>query len=104
LTVLRYVEANPLRTNLGVSAEDWQWSSFALSGSTNWGSLFCPWPVHRPVDWKSLVEERWADTELAQLRRSRDQGRPFGAESWAERTAAQLRLSGSRGSREDVLT
>ena len=29
LTVIRYVERNPLRANLVIRAEDWRWSSLA---------------------------------------------------------------------------
>jgi putative transposase len=91
LTVLRYVEANPLRCGLGLHAEDWPWSSFSLREKSA-GSFLSPWPVARPVDWKSLVEARWSEPELAQIRRSADRGSPFGEAGWAESTAIRLAL------------
>jgi putative transposase len=91
LTVLRYVEANPLRAKLGTRAGDWPWSSYALS-SKPWASNLSPWPLDRPADWGALVEERWSELQLAQIRNSRDRGRPFGQDSWVESTAKQLGL------------
>ncbi|MBT8083712.1 MAG: transposase, partial [Woeseia sp.] len=42
LTVMRYVERNPLRANLVESARQWSWSSL---GATNSSELSCQGPV-----------------------------------------------------------
>ncbi len=91
LTVLRYVEANPLRAKLAARAGDWPWSSYAMRGGPL-AKLLGDWPVDRPADWGGCVEARWADAEKARLQTSMDRGRPFGEERWMQTTAARLGL------------
>jgi putative transposase len=55
-------------------------------------SVLSDWPLPCPEDWDSLVEERWAEPELAKLRGSVDRGRPFGQDAWVIQTARQLGL------------
>jgi REP element-mobilizing transposase RayT len=43
LTVLRYVERNPLRANLAPRAEDWRWSSAAKSPGEDWPNRRPSW-------------------------------------------------------------
>jgi putative transposase len=91
LTVLRYVETNPLRAKLALRAADWPWSSHAMRGGP-WGTLLSDWPLPRPADWSDCVEARWADVDGEQLRASIDRGRPFGDEGWVRSTAERLGL------------
>jgi putative transposase len=91
LTVLRYVEANPLRARLAERTGQWPWSSDALRGGA-YASLLSEWPLPRPTDWSQWVEARWAEEELNQVRTSLDRGRPFGQESWVQGTAKRLGL------------
>jgi putative transposase len=91
LTVLRYVEANPLRCGLSQSACQWPWSSCSLRQGTM-QSLLSEWPLPCPADWHALVEARWAQPELARLRSSVDRGSPFGQEHWVLQTARHLGL------------
>ena len=95
LTVLRYVEANPLRAGLAERAGEWPWCGFAVRqrGGEMARALLSDWPVDRPADWAALVEARWADTDLAALRRSARRGSPYGAADWVERVAGQLGLA-----------
>jgi putative transposase len=93
LTVLRYVEANPLRSELAQRAHEWAWSSCALR-ETPWAQqCLSDWPLPRPADWNHLVEARWNKAELATLRTSIDRGRPFGEPAWVNQTAAKLGLT-----------
>src|SRR3954471_15207679 len=52
LTLLQYVEANPLRARMVKRAQDWLWSSLG-SGRGVRGAcvLLTKWPVDRPRDW-----------------------------------------------------
>ena len=95
LTVLRYVERNPVRAQLVSRAEDWPWSS--LRG---WlGPPTRPWlhagPVPRPADWCAWVNTPLAQEELQQLRSGVRRGTPFGTPAWTSATAAELGLEGS---------
>jgi putative transposase len=91
LTVLRYVERNPLRAELVRQAEDWAWSS--LRWWRREGPAFLhPGPVERPRDWLQLVNQPLAQAELASIRRSVNRGTPCGSELWVQRIAKRLDL------------
>jgi putative transposase len=95
LTVLRYVERNPLRANLVARAEDWPWSSLPI-----WlQSPLLPWldagPVPRQPSWLEYVQMPHSEDELTALRRSVERGAPYGSSAWVERTAEQLGLQSS---------
>jgi len=91
LTVLRYVEANPLRAKLAERAGQWPWSSDALRQGP-FAELFSDWPLPRPGDWPRRVESRWKDEELAEIGTSLERGRPFGHKAWVHATARRLGL------------
>ena len=92
LTLLRYVEANPLRAELVKRAEDWQWSSLAATQSPDGRPLLTPGPLPRPHGWVRMVNEPMEDESLAAARESVKRGRPFGETKWVHRTAARLGL------------
>ncbi len=52
-----------------------------------------PWPVRRPPDWASLVNEPLSDAQLAAARECVTRGRPYGDADWIVRTAATLGLA-----------
>jgi len=95
LTVLRYVERNPLRAGLVEQAEDWLWSSLSCSNGNRGPSLLEPLPVSRPADWVSWVNQPQTETELESLRHSVNRGTPYGSVDWVQRIAAQLGLGAS---------
>jgi putative transposase len=89
LTVLRYVEANPLRAGMVAEAQAWRWSS--LSESTRESErLTVEGPVKRPYNWLAHVN---APVEGVQrLRRAVSTGRPFGTLQWTRETAERYGL------------
>lgn len=93
LTVLRYVERNPVRANLAPRAERWPWSS-----ARHWGAkaerpgYLAPGPVPRPRDWLKWVNRAATPAELDALRRSVNRGAPFGDADWIASTANRLGL------------
>jgi len=102
LTVCRYVEQNPLRAKLVAKAEDWRWSSLGLRAGGILEAtrpVLSEWPVPRPVDWLSLVNETPGGQELDSLRLSAQKGRPFGNESWQTWIAVRLGLGSTLHSR-----
>jgi hypothetical protein len=66
LTVLRYIERNPLRAGLVDRAEDWKWPS-ASAPRAGWPKLD-PGPVARPINWRQWVNEPQAEAEIESLR------------------------------------
>jgi putative transposase len=94
LTVLRYVERNPLLAGLVAQAQAWPWSSL---GRLHRREVGVPLPLHpgpvvRPEGWLKRVNRPETEAELAALRRSVARGQPYGNEVWQQRTAVQLGL------------
>jgi putative transposase len=97
LTVLRYIERNPVRVNLVERAQDWIWSSAASVAATEmWPRpRLDPGPVPRPSTWLQHVNEPQTEAEVERLRECLRRGQPFGSLSWMTQTAAQLGLQAS---------
>jgi len=94
LSVLRYVERNPLRAGLATRAEAWPWSSAAVRfGET----VEPPVPltdasVGVPSDWREWVNRPQSPEELDALVRCIRRGAPFGREQWVRRMAREWGL------------
>ena len=95
LTVVRYVERNPLRAGLVARAANWRWSSLGQTNLMLESPLLVEGPVARPKDWLARVDQPETQTELEALRRSITRGAPFGGEDWQKRTATYLGLQSS---------
>jgi putative transposase len=92
LTVIRYIECNPLRAGLVDRAEAWPWSSLRDWVNPALVPFFHPGPVPRPTDWHTYVNMPLHAKDLKRLRRSVRRGTPFGKPSWTETTAGHLGL------------
>ena len=91
LTVLRYVERNPLRAKLVRQAQHWPWSSCSAPRA----GFLHESPAPRPRNWVARVNASETPAELASLRQSVNRNTPFGAPAWVMRTAARLGLEAS---------
>jgi putative transposase len=100
LTVLRYVERNPVRAGLVASARDWPWSSAARGRAPGltWPQLAAS-PVPRPPRWIAYVDHPLTAAEeadgLERLRTAAQRGMPFGPAPWTRTVAEQLNLTAS---------
>lgn len=92
LTVLRYVERNPLRAKLVRRAEDWPWSSLVPLCGSKAPSFLRQGPCPRPDDWPNWVNEPQTEAELEAVRTSVERGAPYGSDRWQKATAARLGL------------
>jgi REP-associated tyrosine transposase len=94
LTVCRYVEANALRARLVERAEHWRWCSLwrAQRQEIDRPPGIDPWPVARPQDWTTRVNQATAPEEIEAVRRCARRGTPYGNTPWARSMAAQLGL------------
>ena len=93
LTVLRYVERNPLRAGLVMRAEDWSWSSLKQTGTAS--HFVNAGPLRRPTDWLSYVNRPQTATEVDAMRLCVRRSAPFGQDTWVRRTATRLGLESS---------
>lgn len=91
LTLMRYVEANPLRAKLAAAAEEWPWSSLGCDRKVS-AALLDAWPVDRPRNWKTLVNRALPEEERERVECSLTRGRPFGSDAWTARTARRVGL------------
>jgi putative transposase len=68
-TVIRYIEANPVRAGLAPSARDWRWSSHR--GRTGLEKDVTESPaLPMPTDWTRYVDQAMTDMELEKIRNS----------------------------------
>jgi putative transposase len=83
LTVMRYVEANPLRAGIVQSAQAWPWSSLGgAAGSDQTRVQLARWPVSKPKDWVQRVNAALDQKTLDQLHTTIARGRPYGDDAW----------------------
>src|SRR5580658_9371932 len=90
LTVLRYVERNPLRAKMVERAQDWRWSSLGLRRLVDVPQWLMPgdrWPVRRRDDWLAWVNRPQTMKEVDAIRLCVKRGRPYGSDRWVARTA-----------------
>ncbi|QDT89951.1 hypothetical protein [Gimesia algae] len=94
LTVIGYVERNPLRANLVNRAEEWfygsAWLRHKKQTTPEW--LKTPKKPTLPRNWRSLVNKPQTDAELEAVRKSIVGSTPYGSEKSISNTAARLSL------------
>jgi putative transposase len=95
LTVLRYVERNPLRAGMVSSSAHWCWSSLGQACQHLPGPALQEGPVAKPAEWLTWVDGVETEAELAALRRSVVREAPYGAETWQKETAERTGLQAS---------
>jgi putative transposase len=101
LTVLRYIEANPVRAKIVKRAEDYPWSSYTVHGMGSESQLIDPVAPYEQLSasvalrrrkWAEKVHHRMPESVLESIRRSSESGRPYGDQSWVQRLAKRLEL------------
>lgn len=94
LSVLRYVERNPVRAGLVRRADQWHWGSSyrRVSGTEAEQKLLAEPPVRLGADWLSHVNAPQSEPELEEIRRCAIRGQPFGSARWTTKVVGQLGL------------
>ena len=92
LTVMRYIEANPLRTGLVKRPADWPWSSLAVRTGMQAPFQLSDGPLQLPSNWQSLVNRPQRPQRLDELTNSINRGAPFGDSNWKMITASKMNL------------
>lgn len=93
LTLLRYVERNPLRAKLVQRAEDWRWGSLWRRCNFRDDLPLAAWPVLQPVNWLEIVNEPQTDAELRRIQEAVSRGRPVGDVEWADKVAESFHIA-----------
>ena len=94
LTVMRYVERNPVRAQLVSRAEHWPWSSLG-AWSRGDGSLLTEGPIVRWNGWVQHVNTPQTRAEIDATRICVQRETPFGDKDWTATTARRLGLERS---------
>ncbi len=95
LTLMRYVESNPLKAGLVEKAGQWAPSSLAIrTGNNDKPITLCKSPVELPKQWHRMVNNIATIDQgiMSKIERSIDRGSPLGDDKWIAQTAAELGL------------
>ena len=94
LTLMRYVECNPLRAGLVENAGDWAPGSFAIRQGADKPIALSEGPLELPRQWKRMVGNPDAidDRVVDKIDKSIKRGRPLGDDDWIAKTAGKLGL------------
>lgn len=92
LTVVRYIEGNPVRADLVKTARKWRWSSHRERLDRRTGNILSELPITLPLDWTEYVDFPMTSSEVEKLRRSVNRQAPFGQDEWVYRICEQLGL------------
>lgn len=97
LTVIRYVEQNPLRAKLVSRAENWNFSSLAnrLFLDGNKRQFLAEWPIEIPEDYLAFVNAQIGSEEKENIENAIIKSKPFGAEEWVEDIIEKYKLKGT---------
>ncbi len=92
LTVLRYIEANPLRARIVERPGDYPWSSFATRKGLEKPFALSDGPLVVPQNWPQLVGRKLAVADQDRISNSIRRGTPLGQPDWVRCAAAKLKL------------
>ena len=94
LTVLKYIERNPVRAKLVKKAEGWQWGSayIRIHGTPKQKQLLAESPVNLPRNFRLWINTPDSQADMDALRVSVNRGTPFGRETWIERMVGTYKL------------
>ena len=92
LSVLRYIEANPLRAEIVDHPDRYPWSSFAARRGLQKPFNLNDGPVKLPANWTQLVCRDIAGKERNRISNSINRGAPLGEPNWTKRAAVRLQL------------
>lgn len=99
LTVLRYVEGNPVKAGLVNYAKDWLWSSHREAIDKVSRILIDEVPIEIQGDWSKCVDEPLTEKELEKIRQSVNRQSPYGALQWQKEVVKELGLESTIRSR-----
>lgn len=100
LTVLRYIEQNPLRAGIVQRSVNWPYSSLAVrQGIDKVGLKISAGPVPLPSKWDRLADLLPNESDLVKMEVCMQRGRPFGHEEWVAKVVREMNLESTLRSR-----
>ncbi len=94
LTLIKYIERNPVRAKLVMQCETWQWGSAwrRVHGESKQKQLIDTLPTPLPHGYKRWINTPDTATELDRIHTSIQKGVPYGRESWVEKMVTKHHL------------
>jgi putative transposase len=98
LTLLKYVERNPVRAKLVKVCEDWRWGSAYRrhAGENVEHMILDQSPVQLPSDYTHWINTPDTDSELVSIRNSVNKGAPYGRLDWVDMMTERFELETTR--------
>lgn len=101
LTVIRYVERNPLTANLVKNPLNWKFSSLyrRYEGTKRQKEVLSEWPFQEPDDYLPFLKTPITEKEIEKLEKSEQKGAPFGDDEYVKGMVKKFNLGSTlRGS------
>jgi putative transposase len=86
LTLIKYVERNPVRAKIVKKCENWKWGSVwkRAKGTKDQQKLLSESPTPLPRNYLEWINTSDKENDLETLRRSVNKGVPYGKEAWVD--------------------
>lgn len=94
LTIIKYVERNPVRAHLTEKCEDWQWGSAyrRIRGTPAQRKLLDPSPTPFPRNYRGWINTEDKEEDIVSIRGSVNKGMPFGNSRWVDKMVKEYGL------------
>ena len=92
LTLMKYVESNPLRWGLVHSSREWKWSSYVETIENKSKEIEHLSTLSLPDDWGTYVDAPLTEEELERLRQSVNRQSPYGSLNWQLKVSTEFGL------------
>lgn len=98
LSLIKYVERNPVRARLTKKCEDWQWGSAwrRIHDTAQQKKLLCISPTDIPSDYLYWINTTDKPEELERIRTSVNKGIPYGRDTWVSAMVSRYHLEHTR--------
>jgi putative transposase len=92
LTLLRYVEANPLRAKIVKDCIAYKYSSAKIRIEEIEDSILDGSPINLPENWNEYINNKESKSNLGAIKNSLDRQAPLGDENWCYRVSKKYGL------------
>lgn len=94
VTVIKYIERNPVRAKLVKKCEDWQWGSAyrRIHGTIKQKKLLAEIPTTLPADYMKWINTQDKPVDVTIIRNSVNRGVPYGGQTWKEKMIKDFNL------------
>ncbi|MDP3956343.1 MAG: transposase [bacterium] len=100
LSLVRYIERNPVRAGLVGACEEWQWGSAfrRFSGNMQQKRLLTDAPTDLPHEYRAWINTAETPEELSVIRTCVTRGMPYGRDSWVDVMINRFKLQSTQRS------